>query len=255
MLDYHFEGVTLLITHYNRSKSLERLLKGFAALNCSFEKIIVSDDASKEEHLAYMSNLQKTYDFEVVTAPVNKGLGNNINKGLDAIQTPFTLYVQEDFIPLPSFPLVFKNAVEIVKERSDMDMVRFYAYFKYPYLKPYRDGFSEMKFKIWYWGYNKFYYYSDHPHLQRNNFKEKFGPYLEGANVEVGEYKMMMKFLQKKGKAMYYDAFKEVFSQENTVAEPSTFKRNWLRESNNYFVFLIRETYRFLKFNMDYLFR
>lgn len=253
MSEGYFKGVTLLITHYNRSRSLERLIKGFAALNCSFERIVVSDDSSKEAHLIYIRELQKIYRFELITTKINKGLGNNLNKGLDAIKTPFTLYVQEDFIPMPSFPSIFENALEIINERADIDMVRFYAYFKFPYLKPYRNGFSEMKFKLWYLGYKKFYCYSDHPHLKRNNFIEKFGPYFESKNSDLTEYKMMIKFLQNKGKAMFYDAYTEVFNQENTSTEPSTIKRNWLRESNNYFIISIREAYRFLKFNLDYL--
>ena len=46
-----FPAVTLLITHYNRSNSLERLLNAFKALDVIFGDIIVSDDSSKEVHI------------------------------------------------------------------------------------------------------------------------------------------------------------------------------------------------------------
>ena len=39
----------------------------------------------------------------------DSGLGNNINKGQDAVKTPLTLYVQEDFTPAAIFPESFTH--------------------------------------------------------------------------------------------------------------------------------------------------
>ncbi|QEC66633.1 glycosyltransferase family 2 protein [Panacibacter ginsenosidivorans] len=251
----HFKDVTLLVTHYNRSRSLERLLQSFKNIECSFGDIVVSDDGSKPEHLNYISQLHNNFEFRSITTPVNKGLGNNINKGQDAIRTAYTLYVQEDFEPAADFAIHFQHALDIADERKDIDLVRFYAYFKFPYLKPFRDGFSEMKFKWWLPGYKKFYYYSDHPHLRRSNFFEKFGRYPEGVKGDVTEYRMMMSFLKNKGKAMFYEDYKSLFFQKNSAEEPSTMKRNLWRESNNIFIHLMREAYRHFKFNYDLLLR
>jgi glycosyltransferase involved in cell wall biosynthesis len=150
--------------------------------------IFVSDDGSKPEHHEKLLSLQKVYPFRLITTPVNKGLGNNINKGQDAVNTPYTLYVQEDFDPFPGYKQHLQDALSIVNERPDIDMVRFYAYFKYPYLKPYRDGYSEMLFKLWYSGYRKFHCYSDHPHLRRSTFFKKFGRYAEGVKGDRTEF-------------------------------------------------------------------
>ncbi|MEO7531624.1 MAG: glycosyltransferase, partial [Sediminibacterium sp.] len=128
---HHFSAVGLLITHYNRSQSLERLLNAFATLHCSFNEIIVSDDGSKPEHLAYIKDLQHSFNFKLVTAEVNSGLGNNINKGQDAVNSPLTLYVQEDFEPSTEFPDHFADAVDFMQQRNELDIIRFYAYFKY----------------------------------------------------------------------------------------------------------------------------
>src|SRR5215217_1207972 len=106
--EYQFDDVTLLITHYNRSQSLEQLLKSFAVLHCKFEDIVVSDDGSKPEHIDYLHTLQRQFEFRLITTPKNRGLGNNINKGQDAVQTPLTLYVQEDFTPALIFPEKFQ---------------------------------------------------------------------------------------------------------------------------------------------------
>lgn len=251
----HFPDTTLLVTHYNRSQSLERLLRSFAAIHCSFGDTVVSDDGSRSEHLDRLHALQPELGFRLVTTPVNRGLGNNINKGQDAVTTPYTLYVQEDFEPATDFAEHFRDAMDIMEERPEMDMARFYAYFKYPYLKPIRKGFSEMIFKITLPGYRKFYCYSDHPHLRRSNFLQKFGRYTEGVKGDVTEYNMMMSFLKHKGRAIYYDAYQSLFFQKNSAEEPSTMKRNIFRESSNPFIHIARELYRHLKFNRDYLFR
>jgi len=250
---HYFEGITLLITHYNRSKSLERLLKSFKDQGYVFEDIVVSDDGSKAEHISYLNTLQKEYNFNLVTTPVNRGLGHNINKGQDAVKTPFTLYVQEDFIPKPLFLEKLKLSLSYMQERPELDMVRYYAYFKYPSLNSYKEGFSEMVFNGWNFlgSYRKFYYYSDHPHLRRSNFLHKFGRYAEGVKGDVTEYKMMMSFLQHKGKALYFDEFDSLFDQVNTSVEPSTMKRNFWRENGSWIISTLRHVYRHARFNFD----
>jgi glycosyltransferase involved in cell wall biosynthesis len=250
---YHFPTVSLLVTHYNRSSSLERLLTAFKDLECHFGEIVVSDDGSKPEHLEYINTLKDKFRFTLVTTPTNKGLGNNINKGQDAIRTDYTLYVQEDFVPKKIFPAHFQNALLHMNERSELDMVRFYAYFKFPYLKPLGDGFSEMQFKLTSPGYKKFYFYSDHPHLRRTSFFEKFGRYREGIKVEATEYEMMMSVIKNKGQALFFEDYNSLFEQKNSSDEPSTVRRNIWRENTNPVVIALRHLYRHLKFNYNYL--
>lgn len=244
-VQYTFNNVTLLVTHYNRSKSLERLLKAFTELNCRFGGIVVSDDGSKPEHVEYIKQLQNTYTFNLVTTAVNKGLGNNINKGQDAVKTPYTLYVQEDFVPKEIFPEHFTDALQFMEEDKGIDICRFYAYFAYPYMKPYKKGFSEMKFSTspFYSNHLKFYLYSDHPHLRRSNFFEKFGRYVEGQKGDFTEYRMALNFLYYHGRGLFYNDFTTLFDQANSSNEPSTMNRaNW-RESRNIFFLAMRAAY------------
>ncbi len=247
--------VTLLITHYNRSSSLERLLKTFKSMDIDFEQIVVSDDGSKAEHLETLMSLREQYSFELVTTPTNRGLGHNINKGQDKVITKYTLYVQEDFVPQPLLKQKLICAVNFMNNDPALDSVRFYAYFKYPFLKPFTEGFSEMMFSgwPWYFNYRKFYYYSDHPHLRRSDFFNKFGRYKEGIAVERTEYRMMMSYLKKKGKSLFFDDFTALFTQENSSVEPSTVHRNFWRESKNPIIVITRHLYRLLRFNIDYL--
>lgn len=251
MSNFFFKDVTLLITHYNRSHSLKRLLLAFRALNFDFESVVVSDDGSSKEHLDQILILQTDFSFNLITTPVNKGLGNNLNKGQDAVKTRYTLYVQEDFVPTALFPEKFTFAVDTMNKQSDLDMIRFYAYFKYPYLKPYANGFSKMIFNFYKSGYKKFYFYSDHPHLRRSSFFDKFGRYAENIGADQTEYRMMISFLKNKGTSLFYENFKDLFDQINSSDEPSTIKRNKLRESNNIIVKSLRHFYRHIKFNYD----
>ena len=132
--NYHFDGVSLVITHYNRSSSLECLLNTFKKLQCSFEEVIVSDDGSRPEHLSKVQELQKQFLFTLLTTPVNKGLGHNNNVSQDAVKTEYTLYVQEDFVPRPIFPALFEKSMKIMRSQPDIDIIRYYSYFSYPYL-------------------------------------------------------------------------------------------------------------------------
>ncbi|WP_158827179.1 glycosyltransferase [Mucilaginibacter lacusdianchii] len=253
-MNSQFNTVTLLVTHYNRSQSLARLLQAFQNQQISFGEIVVSDDGSKPEHIAALQSLQQQYNFKLVTTPVNKGLGNNINKGQDAVSMPYTLYVQEDFDPKPGYAKHLQDALSIMDERAEIDMIRFYAYFKYPYLKPYRNGFSEMIFKIWYPGYRKFHCYSDHPHLRRTTFFQKFGRYAEGLKGDRTEFLMAISFLKNKGKAMFYEDYKGLFDQVNSEDEPSTMTRSDMRQSNNPLIAFARAIYRNVKHTWEVLF-
>lgn len=250
----NFDTVTLLITHYNRSSSLGRLLETFDYLDCRFASIIVSDDGSQKHHLDALFGLQVRFGFDLFTSPVNKGLGNNINKGQAAVKTPYTLYVQEDFVPTDLFPEKFRSSLDLMEKGPEYDMARFYAYTKYPCLKPVGEGFSEMIFQPWKLNYQKFYYYSDHPHLRRSTFPVKFGRYAENEKTERTEYKMMFSFLKNKGKALFYENYQDLFLQLNSSVEPSTVRRNFWRENNNVLISGVRHLYRHLRFNLDYHF-
>lgn len=253
-MDFHFPQVALLVTHYNRSQSLENLLNTFHHQNCFFGEIVVSDDGSLQPHLDVLKKLQKRFDFKLITTPQNLGLGNNINKGQDAVKMPYTLYVQEDFEPDASFTAHFSDALQMMDEDAELDLVRFYAYLRYPYLKPFKNGYSQMLIKPWFANYKKIYYYSDHPHLRRSTFLEKFGRYAEGLKGDKTEYKMCVAFIKNKGKGLFYNQYKVLFKQVNSAAEPSTMSRSNWTQSRNVFVALARDLYRQVKYNFDLIF-
>ncbi len=254
----NFTEVTLLVTHYNRSRSLGRLLKSMLEQDIKFGEVVVSDDGSKQYHLDYVKILRNRYSFTLVMAPGNKGLGNNINKGQQAVKTPYTLYVQEDFVPKPDFADHFYDALTLMKQDHGLDIARFYSYFSYPYLQPYEKGFSEMIFNNspMYGNHLKFYMYSDHPHLRRSDFLKKFGSYKEGVKGDKTEFLMALSFIKHKGRGLFYNNFNDLFWQKNTPGEPSTMYRVKWRQSKNSFVLGLRHLYlrfKLLKATYDVL--
>lgn len=256
----YFADITLLITHYNRSASLERLLQTFIDQQIRFGDIVVSDDGSKSEHLDRLNILKDKFNFRLITTPVNRGLGNNINKGQDAVKTLLTLYVQEDFEPKDAFLEHFKDAVTFMITDQSIDIIRFYAYFSYPYLKAYDKGYSEMLFKPGFLANNhlKFYVYSDHPHLRRSNFAQKFGRYPEGVKGDLTEFRMALAFVQKKGKGLFYNNFNDLFFQKNSSDEPSTMGRASWRESRSTAALAVRSAYlqfKLAKWTYEYFFK
>lgn len=249
-----FDQITLLITHYNRSTSLERLLNTLSNLDLTFAEIVVSDDGSRDEHLGYIKKLQSIWHFKLVESAQNMGLGNNINKGQGVVNTPYTLYIQEDFVPLPEFPKALADSFKFMQEDPAIDIARYYAYFRYPYLADCGSGFFKMYFPVFSNGYRKFYAYSDHPHLRRTSFPNKFGLYREDLKPDATEYNMMMWFLKKRGKGIFYGDYKSLFDQQNSSLEPSTIGRSSLRTTDNPLIASVRHVYRYVKFYYNYFF-
>ena len=236
---FSFPGTTLLITHYNRSSSLERLLASFKEIGCRFEDIVVSDDGSKTEQLDKVKAMQATYNFRLITIPKNTGFPGNLNRGQDGVKTPYTLYVQEDFVPSVIFPAHLQDALQFMNDDKSLDYIRFWSFYRYPTLKPYGKGFSEEVFSPWNMSHLKFFMYSDNPHLRRSSFLEKFGRYKESEKGDVAEYKMAVSFLQHNGKGLFYEEYSTLFEHKNSPDEPSTQGRaNWRQSRNIFFLFL-----------------
>lgn len=217
-------SVALLITHFNRVKSLERLLLKLKETGLTFKQLIVSDGGSRPEILDEVQKLKLQYNFTLITTPVNIGLGHTINVGVDAANTPYILYIQEDFFPKHAFVEVLNNALQIMDEEEEWDIIRFYSFpwAKFPYLNSYKKGFSEMLFRLrpWYINHHKFYVYSDHPHLRRKSFSDKFGRHLEILDADKTELSMCRSFLKQKGRGLYYEDYTELFEHKNSQEEP-----------------------------------
>ena len=110
-----------------------------------------------------------------------------------------------------------------------------------------------MIIKPWYMNYTKIYFYGDPPHLRRKNFTQKFGTYAEGLKGDRTEYRMCISFIQKRGKGLFFNNHKQLFTQENTEQEPSTMTRKSWTTSKNPIISIVRYGYRQLRYNYDLL--
>ena len=245
-----FDNVTLLITNYNRSLSLENLLKTFQKIDCYFGAVIVTDDGSPSNHVDHIKKLQQTIPFQLLTSPQNRGAGYNMNKGQRAVKTPYTLFIEDDFEPGAQFPVILREALDQLENQSDLDIVRFYAYFQYPYLKPFSANFSEMVFSPLATNYRKVHYYSDHPHLRRSSFLDKFGMFDETTPPDQTEYRMCISFLQNKGKGLFYNDYNSLFFHNNSL-EGSTIQRSRWRNNTGPALKVVQSIYRQIKHNYD----
>ena len=251
---YYFEEVALLITHYNRSYSIQILLQAFKDQKCAFGEIIVSDDGSKPEHQTVLKELQSIYEFKLISSPNNKGLGNNINKGQDAVTKPFTLYIQEDFIPKPGFVQHLKDAFQFIKYKNQFDIIRFYAYFTYPDLVPYEKGFSKMTSGSTALNNLKYYGYSNHPHLRKSLFLNKFGRYAEDVKDSLAEYQMAVSFLKNQGTGLFYKDFTVLFDQQNPVlSEPYMIDQSSWLQNKSALTLIFRTFYLKFKYVKSYV--
>lgn len=254
MLPDFFEDVTLLVTHYNRSCSVKRLLEAIKSQQIRFGAIIISDDGSQSHHLKQLQDLAPIYGFQLVESARNHGLGHNLNKGQANVKTALTLYVQEDFLPTVKFAKALRDSVEFMRTDSQLDLVRFFSNFQYPYTKPYKHDFSQLYIPPLALNYQKIYLYSDNPHLRRSNFLDKFGSYREDLTGDRTEYRMCISFIQRRGKALLHNDFQDIFKHVNTAEEPSTMTRVAWRQHSSPLLSLARDIYRQLRYNYDIAF-
>lgn len=252
----NFIDIGLLITHYNRSRSLENLLETFSRLGFTFEEIVVSDDGSERYHLDHLKFLQTVYSFKLVTVDQNQGLGHNINKGQEQVTAKYTLYVQEDFVPTEHLADNLSRALLRMENTNKIDLIRFWSYFRYPYLGPEdTDGFAEMIPNLYGFKYNKMYCYSDTPHLRRTSFFEKFGRYEEDVSGDETEYRMCLNFIRNKGNALFFVNSTKLFKHHNTQGEPSTMDRPIWMKNRAFLYRLVLAIYKQFRFNYDLHFR
>ncbi len=253
MINNHarFPSVTLLITHYNRTVSLERLLRKFENNAITFGEIVVSDDGSSPENQEALRSLSGIFRFRLLLSTTNKGLGHNLNRGQDAVRTPYTLYVQEDFLPEEKFTEILNESVALLDRDKDLDLVRYFANFEFPYFRPFNAHFNQLFAPTFGRDYHKIYVYSDNPHLRRSSFLQKFGRYRENIPGDRTEYYMCISFIRRKGKAILYQQIHGLFTHVNFPAEPSTMSRKGWRYRGGPLLDLAKRIYRQIRYNVD----
>jgi len=186
------ENVTILIVTFNRSQLLRRLVDSLTVCESvnSF-KIICSDDCSNSYHRKKIDRMG--FD-QVLTGLSNRGLGNNVNKGLLEVNSPYVLLLQDDWI------LVNKNciadAIKILDTDPSVGMIRFYGDPEgFPLVKKEINGLAywvadhlSLEYKESLSNTPRHRVYSDTPHLRRSTIHTTIvGYYSENGGMEECE--------------------------------------------------------------------
>lgn len=185
--------VSILITHYNRSKALIDCIESFKALNLEINfEFIVCDDCSTEEQL---TEIRKIKDITLIESEYNRGLGANINKGLPYCSGEFILYCQEDFMITSGFVNVIEE-IAVVLRQNKVDMVRLKANYRFPKLISISKNISQIpKFAVQNFLVNAFQY-SDNPFVIKKDFFEKNGFYLEDVKGNYCELEYSIRIMK-----------------------------------------------------------
>ncbi|MFV8322598.1 glycosyltransferase family 2 protein [Flavobacterium sp. LS2R12] len=188
--------ISFLITHYNRPDDLLQCLMAIKSLKVVDSEIVVSDDASQEEHLKIIQ------DYEIdklITSRTNQGLAANINKGIRACQGEYIIYCQEDFILnskiidiLPEcFELLHSQRANMIRLKSDYEFKKLITLTQNIFLIP---KFSFQNFLV------NAYQYSDHPFITTREFYNNYGFYLENTSGDYGETEYAIRIFKSKSK-------------------------------------------------------
>ena len=165
--------ISFLITHYNRIHALKECIQSIKKINVFNYEIVVSDDFSNENILKQLRDLEID---KLVLDTKNRGLGRNINKGIDKCTGNYIFYIQEDFIINDNVSEYILEAIKLL-ENEKFDIVRFYVPYKFSKKTTIKTTFNFYEIPIWdlrNYIANQFRY-SDWPHLKKKTFHNKFG--------------------------------------------------------------------------------
>nr|WP_199082925.1 hypothetical protein [Pedobacter sp. ASV19] len=145
--------------------------------------------------------------------------------------------------------LPFYMATNIVQGEQRFDRL---LYIRLVNVRSYNQNFNEMIFESSFlkWNHLKFYMYSDHPHLRRSTFFNRFGKYDEGIKPDSTEFNMALSFIKNKGRGLLVKDIYGIFDQKNSADEPSTINRSSWREQDSFVVRSMRRlflVYRYIK--------
>ncbi len=227
--------LSCLFITYNRSDLLEIALTSLRGaltgtdMRCEF---VVSDDGSDPEHLSKIHRLE----FDVLAlGDVNRGLGNNCNKGIAACRMPFVLQVQDDWRFTGTISDLW-GAIEILNEDAEIGIIQFViANTDLPIGE--RRTSSGVKYRVFAndqlpWIRSGVRPYSDWPHLKRRNFVDSIGQYIENVPMTVVETEFQKRIATQRRWRVAQIATAPIFEQlsgavsHNPGSPPSKIARN-----------------------------
>jgi hypothetical protein len=116
------ERVKILISHYNRIDTIKEVVIALRNnLGQDFE-INIADDKSDPKVISKLYKLK----CNIIENAGEKGLGGNMNNGLNTINSKYLLSLQDDHVIKRNIDKIFfNNIVKIMDKYEDIDIIRF----------------------------------------------------------------------------------------------------------------------------------
>lgn len=96
--------VSIIVTNWNAVKLLQKYFPQVIQTSEMAEEIIFADDASPDDSVHYIAELQKTYPkIRIITHKVNLGFGKNSNNAVKIAKGKFVVLLNSDIFPHPGY--------------------------------------------------------------------------------------------------------------------------------------------------------
>jgi GT2 family glycosyltransferase len=108
--------VSVIVTNWNGLTLLKKNLEKIINASPEASEIIFTDDASSDESVAFVNNLQKKYShLKVISHKNNLGFGKNSNNAVNQCKGDLVVLLNNDIIPSPGY---ISNSLKHFKDSS-----------------------------------------------------------------------------------------------------------------------------------------
>ncbi len=97
-------NISVIVTNWNGVKLLQKNLETIISTCPQAQEVILADDASTDNSVAYAKTLQKKYpQLKIIKNKTNLGFGENTNNAVNKSKGDFVVLLNNDILPEPDF--------------------------------------------------------------------------------------------------------------------------------------------------------
>lgn len=112
--------LSVILPNYNHAHYLPHSLEAILTQSLPPKEVIIIDDASTDESVAYIRAMQKKYpQIKLLQNPINLGPVPTVNRGIEEAQSELLAFCSADDFVLPHF---FQKAVTFLSEHPEVGL-------------------------------------------------------------------------------------------------------------------------------------
>jgi GT2 family glycosyltransferase len=97
-------NISIIVTNWNAVKLLQKYFPQVVKTSEMAQEIIFADDASSDNSVGYITELQKTFPkIRIISQNTNLGFGKNSNDAVKKARGEFVVLLNSDIFPLPNY--------------------------------------------------------------------------------------------------------------------------------------------------------